>query len=222
MNTFTKSNTVEAYLYDLISAPIPTHKAVSVREAPAGYTVNGQAQNQGQFWQSVNAADLPRQTRDVLVEPMLREALARLNPAIKARPELADEVLYRLRAIILSVRSDGLIKANEEFTTWLRGERSMSFGPNHEHRTVHLVDFDNLDNNRYVVTRQYSVRAGPAERRADLVLLVNGFPLVLIETKTPVRPSVSWVDGALQVHDDYERYVPGVVRLQRVQRRDRG
>jgi hypothetical protein len=40
------------------------------------------------------------------------------------------------------------------------------------------------------------------------VLFVNGFPLVLVEAKTPVRPAVSWVDGAIQIHDDYERFVP--------------
>ena len=40
------------------------------------------------------------------------------------------------------------------------------------------------------------------------MLLVNGIPLVVIEAKTPVRASQSWVDGALQVHDDYERNVP--------------
>lgn len=117
-------------------------------------------------------------------------------------------MLYKLRAIVLSVRSDGLIKCNEEFTAWLRGERSMPFGPNHEHVTVRLIDFKDLENNQYVVTTQYGFRAGPAERRADAMLLVNGFPLVLIETKTPVRPAVSWVDAALQIHDDYEKYVP--------------
>ena len=59
-----------------------------------------------------------------------------------------------------------------------------------------------------MATTQYTFRAGAVERRADLVLLVNGFPLVLVEAKTPVRKAVSWVDGALQVHDDYERNVP--------------
>ncbi|PWB82027.1 MAG: DEAD/DEAH box helicase, partial [Candidatus Methylomirabilota bacterium] len=58
------------------------------------------------------------------------------------------------------------------------------------------------------VTTQYSYRAGATEKRADLVLLVNGIPLVVIEAKTPVRASQSWLDGALQVHDDYERNVP--------------
>ena len=53
-------------------------------------------------------------------------------------PARADEVLYKLRAIVLSVRSDGLIRANEEMTAWMRGERSMPFGPNNEHVPVRL------------------------------------------------------------------------------------
>ena len=108
----------------------------------------------------------------------------------------------------MGVRSDGLVKANEELAAWLTGERSMPFGENGEHVTVHLIDFDDPEQNQYVVTTQYTVRAGKTEKRADLVLLVNGIPLVVIEAKTPVRSSQSWLDGALQVHDDYERSVP--------------
>ena len=60
------------------------------------------------------------------------------------------------------------------------------------------------------------------EKRADLVLLVNGIPLVVIEAKTPVRASQSWLDGALQVHDDYEQQRPRALRAERVLRRHRG
>lgn len=202
--SFTESNTVEAYLHDLLagsSKPVPVNVA---QEPQATY---GRA-HKGLGWCHVVSADIPRQAQEVLVEKWLREALIRLNPEIAADPELADQVLYKLRAIILSVRSDGLIRANEEMTAWLRGERSMPFGQNNEHVPVRLIDFDNLDQNQYVVTQQFVYRAGSAERRADLVLLVNGLPLVLIEAKTPTRSAVSWVDGAVQVHDDYEKYVP--------------
>ena len=65
-----------------------------------------------------------------------------------------------------------------------------------------------LDQNQFVVTQQYTFRVGKTEKRVDLVLLINGMPLVLIEAKTPVRSSQSWLDGALQVHDDYELNVP--------------
>ena len=135
-------------------------------------------------------------------------ALIRLNPEIEAEPDRAEDVLYRLRAILLGVRTDGLVKANEEFAAWLTGERSMPFGPGGEHVTIRLIDFIDPERNQCVVTTQYTFRVGSTEKRADLVLLVNGLPLVLIEAKTPVRSSESWLDGALQVHDDYERNVP--------------
>lgn len=202
--SFTESNTVEAYLYDLLSGPAKSAPANVARETGATY---GRS-HKGIGWRRVASADIPRQHQDVLVESWVREALIRLNPEIAAQPDRADEVLYKLRAIVLSVRSDGLIRANEEFTAWLRGERSMPFGQNNEHVPVRLIDFDDLDQNQYVVTQQFTFRAGSAERRADLVLLVNGLPLVLIEAKTPTRSAVSWVDGALQVHDDYEKHVP--------------
>ena len=204
MTGFTEANTVEAYLYDLLSGPAKPIPANVVQEPEATY---GRS-HKGIGWRRIASAEIPRQHQDVLVESWAREALIRLNPEIAAQPDLADEVLYKLRAIVLAVRSDGLIRANEEFTAWLRGERSMPFGQNNEHVPVRLIDFDNLDQNQYVVTQQFTFRAGSAERRADLVLLVNGLPLVLIEAKTPTRSAVSWVDGALQVHDDYEKHVP--------------
>ena len=207
---FNEANTVEKMVRDVLCGvdrhlPGSSEASRKVRESSAPY---------GLGWNYVPAQDLPRRIQDVFVEEYVRAALIRLNPTIAAEPARADEVLYKLRAIVLAVRSDGLIRANEEFTAWLRGERSMPFGENYEHVTIRLVDFDpstssgQADLNQYIVTTQYTFRAGAAERRADLALLVNGFPLVLIEAKTPVRDAVSWVDGALQVHNDYERFVP--------------
>ena len=200
--TFTEASTVETLLRDLLCGGITHHTAVG----PGFARRHGKLSGLG--WHYLSSANIPRQPHEVFVEDWVREALMRLNPEIAAVPDRADEVLYKLRAIVLSVRSDGLLKANEELTAWLRGDRSMPFGPNNDHATVKLIDFDQPQNNHYVVTNQFTFRAGPAERRADLVLLVNGIPLVVIEAKTPVRKAVSWLDGALQIHDDYEKNVP--------------
>jgi type I restriction enzyme R subunit len=178
---FNESNTVEAFIRDRL---------------------------QKLGWEFIDRSNLPRQPQEILVESHLREALIHLNPTIAERPERADEVLYRLRAAIMTVRETGLVKANEEFVAWVLGERSMPFGSNGEHVTIHLIDFNNLKQNRFVVTQQFTFRAGKTEKRADLVLLVNGMPLVVIEAKTPVRSSQSWLDAAIQVHDDYEKNVP--------------
>ena len=200
--TFNEANTVEAFIRDLLCGGITHHTAVG----PGLARRTGQISGLG--WHYLSHENLPRQPQEALVEDHLSEALIRLNPTIAAQPDRVDDVLYRLRAIIMGVRSDGLVKANEEFAAWLTGEKSMPFGENGEHVTIKLIDFDDLEQNQYVVTQQYTFRAGKTEKRADLVLLINGMPLVLIEAKTPVRSSQSWLDGALQVHDDYERNVP--------------
>ena len=197
---FTESNTVEAYVRDLLAGPIKATPQNAAQEPVPSYGTSPK----GIGWRYAAPPEVPRQIQEVLVEPWLRNALIRLNAEIAAQPDRADEVLYKLRAIGLSVRSDGLIRANEEMTAWMRGERSMPFGANNEHVPVRLIDLDDPKQNQYVVTQQYTYRAGPTERRADLVLLVNGLPLVLIEAKTPVKKCISWV----QVHDDYEKFVP--------------
>ena len=203
---FNEQNSIENYIRDLLCGSQPPAR-VGVADETAPYIPLGRA-HKGAGWYFVSALALPRRINDVFIEQYLHDAMIRLNPEIAIRPERADEVLYKLRAIVLSVRVDGLIRANEEFTAWLRGERSMPFGENNEHVTVRLIDFDDLDRNQYLASTQVTFRAGNAERRADLVLYVNGLPLVLVEAKTPVRNAVSWFDGAKQIHDDYEHFVP--------------
>ncbi|EFQ23128.1 type I site-specific deoxyribonuclease, HsdR family [Aminomonas paucivorans DSM 12260] len=194
---FNEENTVERLVLDTLCA-----SGVSFRVA----SPHSSGERLG--WRFMAAEELPRQHSDVLVESMVRDALIRLNPEIKVQPDRADEVLYRLRTIPLSVQNEGLVRSNELFAEWLRGEKSMPFGERGEHTPVRLIDFENLRNNEYVVTSQwvYPVREGG--RRFDIVLLVNGIPLVIGEAKTPVRPAVTWMDGASDIHDGYEQTVP--------------
>jgi len=75
------------------------------------------------MWTYVFGPELLRQNSDVMVESWVREALIKLNPEIAAQPDRADEVIYNLRACILSVQADGLVRANENFMSWLRAKR---------------------------------------------------------------------------------------------------
>lgn len=177
--TFNEQNTVEDYIKDLLTK---------------------------MGWNFIPNSQLPRQDQDVLVEEHLKEALIKLNPEIAEKPDRAEEILYKLRAIIISVRGTGIVKTNEEFSKWLRNEKTMPFGENGAHTSVKLIDFDDINNNNFVVTTQYSFTSGQ-NRRPDLVLLVNGIPLVIGEAKTPVRPAISWVDGAIQL-EEYQNSIP--------------
>ncbi len=162
--------------------------------------------------QFVPGNELPRRLDEVLLEGAVKQALIRLNPEIESDPAKADEVIYNLRAILLSARtSPHPVVANEELMAWLTGQKSMPFGPSGEHTTVRLIDFDHLAedaSNQWMISTEVTFRQGRLEKRLDLVLWCNGFPLVVGEAKTPVRAAYSWIDGAAQVHDDYEASVP--------------
>ncbi|PWQ99267.1 type I restriction endonuclease subunit R [Leucothrix pacifica] len=194
---FTELNAVEHYIIHQLTGVNLNDTTVSESEL---LPYSGQ-------WQFQTADQLGRGINEVLVESHVKQALVRLNPEIAANPDLADEVIYKLRAILISVNQIGLVKANEEFFKWLTGEKTMPFGENNRHVPVCLLDFDNFTNNQYVVTQQFRIHHRET-KIPDVVLLINGIPVVVGEAKTPIRPSVSWLDGAHEIHDIYENAVP--------------
>src|SRR5690606_22211985 len=113
----------------------------------------------------------------------------------------------KLRAILISVNQTGLVRANEEFYKWLTGDKTMPFGENNRHVPIRLIDFDTIEDNSYIITNQYRVH-NRETKIPDIVLFINGIPVVIGEAKTPIRPSVSWLDGAYEVHEVYENTVP--------------
>jgi type I restriction enzyme, R subunit len=207
---FTESNTVEQMILDAVTKLGGKQPSMVREDAPHyGGESLGDALRPVR-WTYALHTDIPRQLSDVMVEPWVREALIRLNPEIAAQPDRADEVIYNLRACILSVQADGLVRANENFMAWLRGEKTMPFGHNGEHVPVRLVDTVQPANNRLTVTNQWTFQVGAVEKRFDVVFVVNGLPLVIGEAKTPTRSAVTWFDGAFQINQIYEKEVPAM------------
>ena len=195
--SFNEINSVENFV-------IKTMTGVNLNETTTSFEPTP---SYGARWIYTPASELSREITEVLVETELKHALIKLNPEIAALPELADEVIYKLRSILLSVNSTGLVRANEEFAEWLKGNKTMPFGKNYAHVSVKLIDFENIDNNKFQLVNQFSIR-NRETKRPDIVMFVNGIPLAVGETKTPIRPSVSWLDAASDIHDIYENSVP--------------
>jgi type I restriction enzyme R subunit len=146
---------------------------------------------------------LPRERTAPLVEPWVIESLARSNPALHDAAERVDEVLPLVRMAVLSAASEGLVAANERMTTLMRGDQTVKYVGMTEYVPLRLIDFDDLANNYFIVSDEVTFGPPGKERRYDVVLWVNGFPLVVIETKTPVRSSVSWLNGARDIANTY-------------------
>ena len=126
--------------------------------------------------------------------------LVRLNPVIAEQPSRAQEVLARLRAVLLSAPNDGLVAANEEFVAWLCGRRTHQFVGLDQHSSVRLIDFGDVGANSLRVSTEATFHAGREHRRYDVVLWVNGLPLVVGETKAP-RLDTSWLNAATDIHN---------------------
>lgn len=200
MSGFNELNSIEHFIiHTMTGVNLNNMRSGMVREEPVGY---GEAK-----WKYIQSELLHREITDVLIEQELLDALQRLNPEIAAQPEYAEEVLRKLRAILFSVGNVGLVRANEEFARYLRGEVNMPFGKNEQHVPVRLIDFENVSNNSFILTNQFRIHARET-KIPDVVMFVNGIPLVVGEAKTPVRPAISWLDGAHDINVVYENAVP--------------
>jgi type I restriction enzyme, R subunit len=159
-------------------------------------------------WTHVQGKDLPRSTDEAFVEPDVSAALTQLNPVIAAQPSRLDEVMPKLRAVVLSAVNDGVVVANERMTTWLRGYQTMKYIGTDDYLPVRLLDFRRPSANRLVVSDEVTFGPPGHTRRFDVVLWINGLPLVVGETKTPIDKAKSWLNGAYDIHDVYEVAAP--------------
>jgi type I restriction enzyme R subunit len=159
-------------------------------------------------WVYVAGVDLPRDESltDVVVDVWAREALLALNPELADDAESAEIVMAEVLRAVLDAQ-DGLIAANERLTVMLRGHHAFkTIDGKHEPRR--LIDFEHAENNRFVVADEVTIRGGPNNRRFDVAFYVNGFPLVVVETKTPVNNKVSWLNAARDLYEIYEVEYP--------------
>lgn len=161
-------------------------------------------------WKYIPADQLPRDLTDVMVEPMVKDALIRLNPEIAEEPSRADEVIYKLRAMLQPFPHDNLVAQNEAFKKKLFEENSYPFGKDGKPTPITFfgtMTKEQLTKNEYVVTNQWVYPSVENGKRLDIVLLINGFPVAIGELKTPVRNAITWLDGAQDIAD-YEKSIP--------------
>ncbi|GGG15533.1 DEAD/DEAH box helicase [Dokdonia pacifica] len=194
--SFNELNSVENYIIKQLTGINLNTQEIAEDNDP--YTTSS--------WHYKSPQELQRSVNEVLIESDLKVALIRLNPEITANPDLADEVIYKLRAILISVHQVGLVRANEEFFKWLQGDKTMPFGENNRHVPVRLIDFEELKNNDFIATTQFRIHHRET-KIPDVVLFINGIPVIIGEAKTPIRSAISWLDGAHEVHDIYENAV---------------
>jgi len=147
-------------------------------------------------WQALSPADalaMRQEENRVILKPVLVEALRDLNGI-----GLNDaEAIYA----DLATRSD-----NEQWQKDLRGNYSRRLEGAKQDQAITLIDFKQPGRNRYHVVRQFRI-AAQRPRIADIVLFVNGIPLVVIEAKSPLKTTAK-AEEAFEQIKQYERDIP--------------
>lgn len=163
-------------------------------------------------WKYIPAEELPRDYSDVYVESMVKNALIRLNPVIDEDTSRADEVIFKLRALLLSTNQQNLVTQNEAFKQFVFEKNSYPFEKDGRQVSIDFFGTEvngKRDKNEYVVTNQWVYPKKEGGKRLDIVLLINGFPVAIGEVKTPTRSAITWLDGAQDIND-YEKSIPAM------------
>ena len=131
---------------------------------------------------NIYGPDVERDYHDPLYEDVLLSCLARINQNLPI--EALTEAIYKIK----NFETGTLLQKNMIFTEYLQTGVPVKYFVNDEEHSslVYLVDYSNFSNNDFTVANQWTIIEN-SERRADIVLFVNGLPLVVVELKSPSR-----------------------------------
>ncbi|MFQ6878379.1 MAG: type I restriction endonuclease subunit R [Oscillospiraceae bacterium] len=159
-------------------------------------------QNMG--YRYVYAPDLERDFRSPLYEEELLSALRRLNP--KMPEDAITDALFKLK----NFENAELVQKNELFMDYLQHGIEVRYFVKGEERSglVYIADYKNPDNNSFVVANQWTFIEN-SNKRPDVLLFLNGLPVVLIELKSPSREETDASEGYLQIRN-YMQEIPSM------------
>jgi type I restriction enzyme, R subunit len=147
-----------------------------------------------------------REYTEVVLQARLRTAIDRINPTIPA--DARDDAFRKaLRAAFTTV-----IDNNEAFHNLLTDGVDVKFGigdGKSKSDKVMLIDFDNLENNEFLAVNQLTVIENHNNKRPDVVIFINGLPLVVVELKNPADENAD-VQAAFSQLQTYQQLIPSL------------
>lgn len=146
-----------------------------------------------------------RQYNEVVLVTRLRDAIDKLNPNISQ--DAKEDALKK----VLRTESPNALINNENF------HRYLTDGVDVEMRTesgirgekIYIVDFENPENNEFLAVNQFTVVEGNQNKRPDIILFVNGLPLVVIELKNAVDENAN-LKSAFNQLQTYKQAIPSL------------
>jgi type I restriction enzyme R subunit len=155
-------------------------------------------------YRSVYGPDMARDYSNVLYDAELIPALRRVNPKL---PEVAlYEAIYKLR----NIESGTLLQRNAVFMDYLQNGVSVNYFDAGEQRSslVALMDYEEIKNNSFIVANQWTIVEN-SEKRPDILIFLNGIPLVVFELKSPSREDTDASEAYRQLRN-YMMEIPSL------------
>ena len=155
-------------------------------------------------WDYCYGPDVERDFRDPLYEPVLEEAICRINP--KADSHAIAEALNKIRHF----ENNDLVKQNALFMDYIQNGVEVTYSKNGETKAdiIYLVDYKNVENNSFIFANQWTV-VEKSNKRPDVLLFLNGLPICLFELKSPSREETDASEAYLQIRN-YMQEVPSL------------
>lgn len=159
---------------------------------------------QGMGYQHVYGPDIERNFTNPLYETELLAALSRINPDMPA--DAISDALFKLK----NFENAELVQKNAVFMDYLQHGIEVRYLVKGEERSglVYLVDYNNPSKNSFVVANQWTFVEN-SNKRPDVLLFINGLPLVLIELKSPSREETDASEAYTQIRN-YMNEIPSM------------
>lgn len=155
-------------------------------------------------WRHIYGPDIERDYKDPIYEEELDDAIHRINPEM---PESAiHEALFKLK----NFDNADLVQKNTVFMDYIQHGIEVRYFVGSEERSglVYLVDYKNPDNNSFVIANQWTFIEN-SNKRPDVLLFLNGLPVVLMELKSPSREETDASEAYTQIRN-YMHEIPSM------------
>ena len=148
--------------------------------------------------------DVERDYSEPYYRDDLEASIRRLNP------QYDNSVIEEGIRNITNFELASMEEKNEKVTLWMQGGMEVNYQEGGETKTVllKLVDYTNLNNNRFKVVNQWRVE-GEQTKRCDMVVMLNGLPIVVVELKSAISEGADIHDAYMQIRN-YQQAIPSM------------
>lgn len=155
-------------------------------------------------YEIINGYELERENySNVILDKELESSIIRLNKGISN-----DEIREVIR-LIKNLDNNNTILNNKQFTKYLLEGVKVPITENGttRYKTIKIIDFDNIEKNNFKAINQYTI-VEESEKRPDIIIFINGMPLIVVELKSTIREEVKLEDGYKQLKGYQNVHIP--------------